>query len=159
MSTHTYTQAMIHPLPHIHTHLKGVGAVLKINMQKKKKKWIIYQVGSWRWVLWQRRMWPCVVGDLWHHCCSAYMPMNIANPPVNCSFHTSGGLPWSINQLGNGQALLFSLPFLLYLHLLSVSSPLCWCGEEAVTWRRSQEERVSETVVCFVLQCATRSVA
>lgn len=93
--------------------------------------WIIYHPGSWVWVLRRRRrLWPCATGDLWHHCLSAYMLRNIANPTVDCSCHTSGGLPWSINQPGNGLALLVPCD--------CSSAPSLSLEEETVARRRSR---------------------
>lgn len=91
---------------------------------------IIYHAGSWVWALrWRRRLRPCVMMDLWHCCLSAYMPMNIAKPRVNCSLQTSGGMPWSINRLWNGRELLVPCD-------CSSTSSLSLV-KETVAWRRS----------------------
>lgn len=69
--------------------------------------------------------------------------MNIANPTADCSFHTSGGLPWSINQLRNGRASFVPSD-------CSCSTSTSSLMEEAVTGRRSKCRKQKNKNVCFV---------
>lgn len=71
------------------------GAVLKINTQQKVN--YISQAGSWKSILWQRRMWPCATAGL----------IRVYWWILDQSFHTSAGLPGSIIPLRNGQTSLF----------------------------------------------------
>lgn len=59
--------------------------------------------------------------------------MTFVNPLVDYSLKISGGLPWSIDQLRNGQVLLCYSLFLLYLHLFSISSSPAMCGGHLTT--------------------------
>ena len=101
-------------------------------------------------------MWPCVVGDLWHRCCSAYMPMNIANSQrISPSTHLVACLD-QLSSLGMDRP--SSSPFLpLYLHPLYVSSPLLVLGRKQSLG--DGPGGASDTVAGFVLEYATRFVA